>query len=102
MDIIQKYKIKYSNLFKWQTINPKRNWKILLIIFIILILISLGFDGYMYRMIVNGDMYVSINKKEIVIGKLKSDDLKNILDSFVSKKAQITNLKVQNLIDPSL
>lgn len=83
-------------------VNPLRDWNILIIIFIFFIIISVGFDFYMYRQIVNDEMYVGVKREELVIENLKSDDLQKILTNFEGKKANMTNLKPQNLVDPSI
>ena len=83
-------------------LNPKRDWNILIIIFIILLVISVGFDFYMYQQIVSGDMYVSVNKNDLVIENLKSSDLQRILNNFETKKTNMTTLKLKNLVDPSI
>lgn len=83
-------------------VNPKRDWNILIIIFIIFIIASVGFDFYMYQQITSGDMYISVNKNELTIENLKSLDLKKILDNFETKKSMIMTLKLENLVDPSI
>jgi hypothetical protein len=90
-----------SSLFE-QIVNPKRDWSILIILFIILIISSIGFDIYIYKQIVNGDMYVTVKRDELVVESLKSNDLKRILNNFESKKANVVNLKIENLVDPSI
>ena len=82
--------------------NPKRDWGILIVFFFILILISVGFDMYMYQKIVSGDMYISVKREELVIESLKSKDLQKILENFQAKKSAITTLKVESMVDPSL
>jgi hypothetical protein len=88
--------------FSGKIVNPKRDWSILVFLFSIIIIASIGFDFYMYRKIVSGDMYVSVRKDELVIESLKSNDLKKIADNFELKKTNMTNLKLENLIDPSI
>ena len=83
-------------------VNPKRDWSILIILFFVLIVASIGFDYYMYQQIVSGDMYITVKKEDIVIENLKSTDLQNILNNFESKNIKITNLKLDNLVDPSI
>jgi hypothetical protein len=91
-----------QKLFSKKIVNPKRDWHIILFIFAILIIASVGFDFYMYQKIVSGDMYVSVNKEELTIENLKANDLKKILDNFEVKKSAATTLKLENLVDPSL
>ncbi len=104
-----KNKISLSNrgsgiLFAWlgKIINPQKNWIILIIIFTILILISLGFDFNYYQQIASGDMYVDINRADLSIQNLKKDELQKILDNFETKKTSIATLKAKNLVDPSI
>ncbi len=83
-------------------VNPRRDWIILISIFIALIILSLGFDFYMYQKIISGGMYISVNKEELVVENLKHNELKNILDNFESKKTKTAELKLDNLVDPSI
>lgn len=83
-------------------VNPKRDWITLIIILNILVISAVGFDIYMYNQIVSGDMYVSVQKDELVIEKLKKNELGKILDVYESKKVNVINLKTNNLIDPSI
>jgi hypothetical protein len=108
MNNISKTKIKTNNSFleeislSGKIVNPKRDWNILIILFVILIIASIGFDAYMYQQIVSGDMYVSVKREELVIEDLKTTELQKILDNFEAQKARITTLKIQNLVDPSI
>lgn len=83
-------------------VNPRRDWNILLILFVVFIVASIGFDTYMYLQIVSGDMYVSVNRSDLTIEALKTTELQKILDNFEAKKVKITTLKIENLVDPSL
>lgn len=83
-------------------VNPKRDWNILIILFIIFIIASIGFDFNMYQQIVGGDMYVSVKREELIIENLKTNDLKKILANFEAEKTLISTLKLENLVDPSL
>jgi len=108
MNIISKTKSisseTFSNSisFSEKIVNPKRDWNILMMIFVILVLSSVGFDFYMYKQIASGDMYISVKTEDLSIQKLKSNDLKNILDNFENKKARIMNSKLEISVDPSL
>ena len=83
-------------------VNPKRDWMILMILSAILIISSIGFDEYMRRQIESGDMYVSVNKSDLVIENLQTTALQNILTNFENKKTNMMNLKLENLVDPSI
>jgi hypothetical protein len=88
--------------FSGKLVNPKRDWPILLFLSVVFILISVGFDVYMYLQISSGNMYVTISKNELVIESLDSSTLQNILNDFENKKANIADLKIDNLVDPSI
>lgn len=108
MDNITKIKLPdtdflYGKLFlSEKIINPKKHWGMLIILFIFLIITSIGFDFYMYQKIVSGDMYINVTRSELVIENLKTNDLQNILNNFESKTIKIANLKLENLVDPSI
>ncbi|MFH0755292.1 MAG: hypothetical protein V1910_01320 [bacterium] len=98
---INNYKFELRKLFG-KIINPKRDWRILIILFIIFVAISVIFDFYMYQQIKSGDMYVNVNKTELIIENLKSNDLQTILDNFENKKIKTETFKMENKSDPSL
>jgi len=108
MDNFQKIKSPIQDILSSQffltekIISPKRDWYALIILLIIFIISSLGFDLYMYQQISDGDMYTSVSRKELVIENLKSSELKKILDNFQIKESKITILKMENIVDPSI
>ena len=83
-------------------VNPKREWAILVILFSCMITVSFVFDAYLYNQIVSGDMYISVNKDELVLENLKTNEIKKLLANFELKADKIRNLKIEKLIDPSL
>ena len=91
-----------SVFFSRKIVDPKRDWKILMVLFLVFILSAVGFDYYMNQQIVSGDMYVSLTRADLTIQSLKSTDLKNILNNFEKKKITSGILRVENLVDPSL
>lgn len=83
-------------------VRPKREWYVLLAIFIISFVSVIVFNIYMYINITNGDMYVSVNKEELIIENLKVSSLDNIINKIETKKANFSNLKIERLTDPSI
>ncbi len=83
-------------------INPKRDWIILIALFLIMIISVLSFDLITYERIANGDMYVSVSKDELNLENLKTDALKKLIENFESKSAKISSLKIEPSIDPSI
>jgi hypothetical protein len=99
MDQIQIKNISYSPIKK---INPGRDWVILSVIFCVLLISAIVFNLYFYLNISNGDMYISVNKEDLMLKSLKIDSLKKVVDNFESKKEIISKLKVEYIIDPSI
>ena len=85
-----------------EIVNPKRDWMILLGLLTTLIVAAIAFDGYMYKEIVGGDMYISVKREELVIEDLKTTELDKIILNFNSKRVNMSNLKLENLTDPSI
>lgn len=83
-------------------VNPRREWYILVGLFIIFILASIGFDFYMYQQTTSEDMFVSVSRADLSIENLKTSDLQKIISNFQAKEEAITMLKIGNLVDPSL
>lgn len=85
-----------------EIVNPKRDWRILLILLLVFIIFAAWFDFYVYQQIVSGDMYVSVKRDELVTEQLKVNDLKNIFNHYKNEKDNVLNIKMVNLVDPSI
>jgi len=83
-------------------ISPRRDWIILLACAALALGAALTFDAFMYTQITSGEMYVSVNKDQLDLQPLKTDQLKAILDNFQNRSVASTSLKVGTQIDPSL
>ena len=108
MTNIEKNKISFNDslsktvFLSEKIVRPKRDWRILVILFAVFLIVSIGFDFYMYQQVSSGDMYVDVNRSDVAIESLKKSDLQKILDNFDNKKTIITTLKIKNLVDPSI
>jgi hypothetical protein len=83
-------------------INPKRDWKILVILFMCMLVGAFAFNAFIYTQITNGDMYVSVSKDELTLEMLKTKQLQSIIDDFKLRQTTVANMKIQPAIDPSL
>jgi hypothetical protein len=83
-------------------VKPKREWFILLTVFVLSFVCVVVFNVYMYINITNGDMYVSVNKEELVIENLKVSSLDKVIKNIELKNLNFTNLRVEKLTDPSI
>lgn len=83
-------------------VRPKRDWAILLIFFFLLLLGAMAYDGFLYRDIASGEMYVSVNPNEIQSESIDATTLNSVVADFESRQAEIATMKIQKLVDPSL
>lgn len=83
-------------------INPKRDWTIIITLAILFMLFDLVFDFLMYREITSGEMYVTVPASEINVESLNTDEIKNLINDYESRKTEIQTMKPENLVDPSL
>lgn len=85
-----------------EIINSRRDWCILILLFVIFIISVSIFDFSMYRKTVSGDMYVSVQRNELTIEDLKIDNIEKVLKIFEDKKDLVNTLKIEKVVDPSL
>lgn len=85
-----------------KTINAPRDWSILLGIFSVLIIGSLFFDAYTYNNISSGEMYITVKRSELHLETVNVKNLTTLLNFFEVKRQNYSQLKVDNLSDPSL
>jgi hypothetical protein len=83
-------------------INPRRDWTILVGLFVIFVIGVIAFDYRMYKKTVSGDMYVSVKRDELIVEDLKVSNIKDVLSTFENKKNIINTLKLEKVSDPSL
>jgi hypothetical protein len=102
-------KIDLSNNKIWNRIfvrkniiHPKRDWIILTVFFIAMLLSAIIFDAFLYLRIVSGDMYISIDKNELVLENLESSEIEFVIDGFELRKDQVDSLRDGIIRDPSL
>jgi hypothetical protein len=85
------------------SITPYRDWRIIVIVFFIGIVVSLGLNVYLF-MGVNEDNFFGTTVKREEILKFDKEKLSVVVESFTKKEAAFETLKksVILLIDPSL
>ncbi len=92
----------YNFLYSKNLINPKRDWIIICLLIATFAILFVIFDLYAYKNIVNGDMFVSVNKSDLKLETLRIDDLKKVLADFEAKKSMSQSVKIEHSVDPSL
>ena len=100
IDDVKNYFGDFSNYTS--DIKPRRDWRILVILLAVMFLGIMSFDAFLYYQNVGGDMYVSIDQKDLYLQKIKTSNLKQTIQNFENKKITISSLKKTSLIDPSL
>jgi len=86
-------------------IHPDRDWKLILYTTIILILIVVIFDGYLFLQVNSGEAIFFTGKSVRIKERTVSyEELNSIIDFYKNKKSQFSSLteEVPNIIDPSL
>ncbi|MFA5934382.1 MAG: hypothetical protein WC827_00630 [Candidatus Paceibacterota bacterium] len=94
--------ISGSSYISKKFISPCRDWFILIILLILMIISSIIFDIITYQKIVKGEMYVTVEKEELTLVNLDADKLKLIIDNFEQKKESVSKMKIDILADPSM
>ena len=100
IDDVKNYISDFSNYTS--DIKPRRDWKVLVVLLIVMFLGIMSFDAFLYYKNVGGEMYVSIDKNDIYLQKIKSANLNLVIQNFENKKTAFATLKRSLLIDPSL
>lgn len=100
IDDVKNYISDFSNYTS--DIKPRRDWKVLVVLLIIMFLGIMSFDAFLYYKNVGGDMYVSVDQKDIYLQKIKASNLKLVIQNFEDKKESFNNLKKTSLVDPSI
>ncbi len=83
-------------------INPLRDWVFLLVISFIIIVCFVFFDYSVYKKIMVGEMYVSVEEKELTLEKLNKNNTDELLSDFNKRVEYISKSKVSKSPDPSI
>jgi hypothetical protein len=100
IDDVKNYIGDFSNYTS--DVKPRRDWTILVGLLFVMFLGTMSFDAFLYYKNVGGDMYVSVDQKDMYVQKIKVANLDSVILNFENKKITTTNLKRTSLIDPSL
>lgn len=105
------FKKNYRNFFrrkKWQSglkeINPRRDWNIILLFFVLTLIILIVFGSYLYRKISKGNLFVVPERNEPIAETIDRSELKKIFDYYETKSRLFEENKIKKpeVIDPSL
>jgi len=83
-------------------VRPRRDWVVLLVLFLVMLCGAMAFDAFLYRDIASGDMYVSVNNAELELPHINADLLNTAVNDFESRETKTAGMKPQKLVDPSL
>jgi len=84
--------------------NPFVDWEIIFFVSIFLIVVCMGFGGYVFYRVNNGTFYSVEEKRTRGVTTLNREALSEIIDHFAQKEAVHSSLKQQRqmYVDPSL
>ena len=104
--------IDLKNLFKKNTTsqsahkgpNPWHDWKIMIIIFLMLMSTFLAFGVYLFWMENSGALFTSVDQKSQPVETLDRNGLHKLITAFEEKRTNVNNLKLSEpeIKDPSL
>ena len=98
-------KNKESNFVKdfWgDNINPKRDWIILLFVFVLLFIIFGLVNFKIYKTTSSDEFFIDISKDKIVVDKVEEKKIESAISIFEEKRSLFDSVKTSKLIDPSL
>jgi len=94
--------LRFIKVFWGESINPKRDWVILLIAFVFLIICFAILNFRIYKVTSSRELFIDISKEEIVVDKVKTEEMKSAVSKFEERQMQFNSLKPVRLIDPSI
>ncbi len=101
---------KIKSMFTLKEVNipkvdvaPYRDWRTVVIIFFVVLVLSLGFNAYIFLEINSGSFFVT-TPKGAELTKFDSEGLTRVLDDLLAKEVIFEKLKNESvsLIDPSI
>jgi len=92
------------NFRKYLGSDPYQDWRTLVIVSCIVVLVFLFFSVSIFRQVNKGEFFMSLKKEEVRVDSIDRTALKNTLDAFANKKLLFQNLRFHPLHfdDPSL
>jgi hypothetical protein len=103
MEINNKNKIYLAiKNFYGETINPNRDWSIIIVIFIVSVIFFCIINFFIYKNTNSKELFIDISKDNIVIKKVKDNDLENVIGVFEKRKLESSSIKTLKVVDPSI
>lgn len=94
--------IQWIGRFWGDSINPKRDWIILITIFLVSVVFFILLGLNIYRDTNSKELFVDISKEEIIIEEVKPEEMSAVISVFEKKKTMFNSVKTIKLVDPSL
>jgi len=93
--------LKFENI-NLSKIFPHRDWKIIIMFFVIFLSFGLFFDYQIYIITENGGFYVDTDSNSVRSERLNTNGINNIIKSFEDKSIRMKSLEKSILVDPSI
>lgn len=90
--------------YKTEEVNPRRDWKIIAIIFILTSFGIIVFDAYVYWIINKGGFFASSSKEAIPIESIDRSELAKVIKFYEDREKffQEAKNKKPEIVDPSI
>ena len=90
--------------FKAEEINPRRDWSVILVSFIVVFIVIVAFGANMYWRINSGSFFITSGAAEISLETIDRSELKKVIERYETKIRlfQETKNKKPEIVDPSI
>lgn len=91
-------------VYESEEINPRRDWKVAIVIFVLISFAAVIFDTYVYWRINKGGFFVSSNKETVPIESIDRSELAKVIKFYEAKEKLFEEVKNKkpDIIDPSI
>lgn len=85
-------------------INPRRDWHMVLVVFVLVVFVIIAFGSYLYGKINSGSFFTTSRGSELPVETIDRSELKKIIGFYAAKNQsfQEAKTKKQEVVDPSL
>lgn len=102
--IIKRLLGKEQNPNGSEAVNPRRDWKIILNVFIVAVIFIIAFSSYIYWKINSSIFFIVPKKEEELIETIDRSEMMKVIGFYETKGVLFSELKSKKtqVIDPSL
>jgi len=89
---------------KAEEINPRRDWSVILVSFVVIFIVIVAFGANMYWRINSGSFFITSGAAEISLETIDRSELKKVIERYETKIRlfQETKNKKPEIVDPAI